>query len=92
MVLLSCERRDLEMEKMAYLPNTMVKLEALLAKWEKGITVLVALCAVVAIGLGVVWLFVRKDTLLFTILGFGLCYLIGRNFWKFRSKEISLET
>jgi ABC-type branched-subunit amino acid transport system permease subunit len=72
------------MEKTTYLPNTPVKLEALLAKWETGITVLVALCAVVAILLGIVWLFLRKDTLLFTTLGFSFCYLIGRNFWRFR--------
>ena len=78
------------MEKMAYFPNTAVKLEALLAKWETGITVLVALCGVVAIVLGIVWLFLRNDTLLFTTLGFGFCYLIGRNFWRFRSQEISL--
>jgi hypothetical protein len=79
------------MEKTAYFPNTTVKLEALLAKWETGITVLVTLCAAVAIVLGIVWLFLRKDTLLFTILGFSFCYLIGRNFWRFRSQEISLE-
>ncbi|HUL30759.1 MAG TPA: hypothetical protein VLZ03_09940 [Thermodesulfobacteriota bacterium] len=78
------------MEKTTYLPNTPVKLEALLAKWETGITVLVVVCAVVAIVLGIVWLFLRKDTLLFTTLGFGFCYLIGRNFWRFRSQEISL--
>jgi len=79
------------MEKTSYLPNTTVKLEALLAKWEKGITALVTLCAVVAIVLGIVWLFLRKDSFLFTTLGFSLCYLIGRKFWRFRSHEISWE-
>jgi len=91
MVSSSYERRDVGMEKTAYLPNTTVKLEGLLAKWEKGITVLVALCAVVAIVLGIVWLFLRGDTLLFTTLGFGFCYLIGRNFWRFRPQRIALE-
>ena len=80
------------MEKTPYFPNTVVKLDALLVKWETGITFLVALCGIVAIALGIVWLFLRKDTLLFTTLGFGFCYLIGRNFWRFRSHEISLET
>ncbi|MGA2517923.1 MAG: hypothetical protein ABSG44_15405 [Thermodesulfobacteriota bacterium] len=79
------------MEKTAYFPNTTVKLEAFLAKWETVITVLVTLCAVVTIVLGIVWLFLRKDTLLFTTLSFGFCYLIGRSFWRFRSQQISLE-
>jgi len=79
------------MEKTAYLPNTTVKLEALLAKWERFITALVTLCAVVAIVLGIVWLFLRKDNLLFVMLGFSSCYLIGRNFWRFRSRRLSIE-
>lgn len=79
------------MEKTAYLPNTTVKLETLLEKWETGITVLVALCAVVAIVLGIVWLFLRKDIVLFPVLGFGGCYLIGKNFWRFRSRRPFIE-
>jgi magnesium-transporting ATPase (P-type) len=79
------------MEKTVYLPNTTVSLEALLAKWERFITVLVALCAVVAIVVGIVWLFLRKDSLLFVMLGFSSCYLIGRNFWRFRSRRLSIE-
>jgi ABC-type branched-subunit amino acid transport system permease subunit len=85
------ERRNVEMEKTAYFPSVTVKLEAFLAKWATAITALVTLCAVVAIVLGIVWLFLRKDTLLFTTMGFGSCYLIGRNFWRFRSQRISLE-
>ena len=79
------------MEKTAYLPDTAVKLEALLVKWETGITVLVTLCAVVAIVLGIVWLFLRTDIVLFAVLGFGACYLIGRNFWRFRSRRPFIE-
>lgn len=79
------------MEKTVYLPDTTVNLEALLAKWEGFITVLVALCAVVAIVVGIVWLFLRKDSLLFVMLGFSSCYLIGRNFWRFRSRRLSIE-
>jgi len=79
------------MEKTEYLPRTAVRLEALMAKWESVITALVTLCAVATITVGIVWLFVRKDTLLFTTLGFSSCYLIGRNFWKFRSQRISFE-
>ena len=79
------------MEKTVYLPNTTVNLEALLAKWERFVTALVTLCAVVAIVVGIVWLFLRKDNLLFGMLGFSSCYSIGRNFWRFRSRKICLE-
>jgi hypothetical protein len=78
------------MERTAYLPNTTVKLEALLVKWETVITALVTLWAVIAIVLGIIWLFLRKDTLLFTVLGFSLCYLIGRNFWRFRDERFPM--
>jgi hypothetical protein len=78
------------MKRTAYLPSITVRLEALLANWAKVITALVTLCAIIAIALGIVWLFLRKDTLLFTTLGFSFCYLIGRNFGRFRSQRISL--
>jgi hypothetical protein len=70
------------MEKTIYLPRITVKFEDLLAKREGVATALVTLCAVLAITLGVVWLFLRKEPLLFAVLGFSACYLIGRNFWK----------
>jgi ABC-type branched-subunit amino acid transport system permease subunit len=84
-------RRDVEMEKTVYLPSFTIKLEALLLKWEGVITAVVALCAVVAIILGIIWLFLRKDNLLFVMLGFSSCYLIGRKFWRFRPQGLSLE-
>jgi hypothetical protein len=79
-----CERRDVEMEETASLPSTTVRLEDLLLKWERVITSLVALCALVAIVLGIVWLFLRRNHLLFVMLGFSSCYLVGRKFWRFR--------
>ena len=79
------------MEKTSYLPSPTIKLGDPMAKWEGVITALVALCAVVAIALGILWLFLRKDTLLFTVLGFSSCYLLGRKFWRFRSQRLSLE-
>lgn len=79
------------MEKTSYLPSTTIRLGDLLVKWEGLITALVTLCAVVAIVLGIVWLFFRKDTLLFTVLGFSSCYLVGRKFWRFRSGRLSVE-
>jgi ABC-type branched-subunit amino acid transport system permease subunit len=79
------------MEKTVYFTSITIKLEDLLLKLETVITALVTLCAVVAIVLGIVWLFLRKDTLLFAVLGFGSCYLIGRKFWRFRSQGLSVE-
>ena len=79
------------MERTAYLPSITIKLEDLLLKWERVITALVALCAVAAIVVGIVWLFLKKDTLLFITLGFSSCYLLGRNFWRFRCQRISLK-
>jgi len=81
----------MEMEKAVYFSNISTRIEGLLLKWEGVITALVTLCAVVAIVLGIVWLFLRKDSLLFTTLSFSFCYLIGRNFWRFKSQRISLE-
>jgi ABC-type branched-subunit amino acid transport system permease subunit len=66
-------------------------MEDLLLKWEGVITALVALCAVIAIALGIVWLFLRKDTLLFTVLGFNSCYFIGRDFPGLRNKRSPME-
>jgi len=77
------------MGKTVYFPSITTNMEGLLLKWERVITVLVALCAVVAIILGIVWLFLRKDTLLFATLGLGACYLIGRDFGRFRSQGLS---
>ena len=78
------------MERTVYPPSMTIKLEDPLLKRERIITALVTLCAVIAIVFGIVWLFLRKDTLLFTTLGFSFCYLIGRNFGRFRSQRISL--
>jgi hypothetical protein len=80
------------MEKTSYLPRTTIKLGDLLVKWEGVITALVTLCAVAAIVLGILWLFLRKDTLLFTVLGFSSCYLIGRKFWRFRPHGLCIES
>ena len=79
------------MEKTVYFPSITIKIEDLLLKREGVITALVTLCALAAIGLGIVWLFLRKDPLLFTVLGLSTCYLIGRKFLRFRSRELSLE-
>jgi hypothetical protein len=80
------------MEKTIYLPRITIKFEDLLAKREGVITALVTLCAVAAIVLGIVWLFLRKEPLLFAVLFFSACYLIGRNFGRFRSQRLPVES
>jgi hypothetical protein len=77
------------MEKTAYFPGNMIRPESLLIKWEGVITAIVTLCAIVAMVLGIVWLFVGKDILLFIVLGFSSGYLIGRNFWRFRDERFA---
>lgn len=76
------------MEKTVYFPSITIKIEDLLLKREGVITALVTLCAVIAIVHGIVWLFLRKDNLLFAMLGFSSCYLVGKNFWSFRDRSI----
>ena len=68
-----------------------IKLDYLLVKWEKEITILVTLCAVFAIILGAFWLVTKRDTLLFLFFGLHLCYLTGRRFWKFRDRISTLD-
>ena len=79
------------MQKTADYPMITIKLQYLLVKWERVITAIVALCAILAILSGVAWLVARKDSLLVALLGLSACYLIGKNFWKFRDKGMPLE-
>jgi hypothetical protein len=85
------ERRDLPMKETAYSPMIRIKLQYMLVKWEGVITAIVALCAVSAILSGIAWLISRKDNLLILLLGLSSCYLIGKNFWRFRNKGVTLE-
>jgi hypothetical protein len=79
------------MEKTAYFPAMTVKVEDLLVKWEKTITLVVTIFPIVAIVLGISWLFLKKEILLFLVLGFSSCYFMGKNVWKFRGKKHSVE-
>jgi hypothetical protein len=60
------------------------KIVYLLIKWEEVITLLTILCALSAIGLGVIWFFFREMALLYAVVGFSSLYFIGKKFWKFR--------
>jgi hypothetical protein len=64
------------------------KIVYLLVKWEGVITLLTVLCAVSAIGLGVIWLFFRETVLLYAVMGFSSFYFIGKKFWRFREDLI----
>jgi hypothetical protein len=60
------------------------KMVYLLVKWEEVITFLTVLCAVSAIGLGVIWFFFREMALLYAVMGLSSFYFVGKKFWKFR--------
>ena len=79
------------MERTADGPMITIKLQYLLVKWETVITAIVALCAILAILSGIAWLVARKNSLLFVLLGLSSCYLVGKNFWRFRDREIPLQ-
>ena len=72
------------MENMVYPSHLSTKFVYLLVKWEEVTTFLTVLCAVSAIGLGVIWLFFREAVLLYTVMGLSSFYFVGRKFWKFR--------
>jgi len=79
------------MKETDYSPRLRIKLQYLLVKWEGVITAIVTLCAILAILSGIVYLISRKNSLLIFSLGLSSCYLIGKNFWKFRDKGMPLE-
>jgi len=64
------------------------KIVYLSVKWEEVITFLTIFCAVSAIGLGVVWLFLREMVLLYIVMGLSSFYFVGKKFWKFRDDLI----
>ncbi len=79
------------MKETDYSPMIRIKLQYLLVKWEGVITAIVTLCAILAILSGIVWLISRRNSLLILLLGLSSCYLIGKNFWRFRNKGMPLE-
>lgn len=80
------ERRNLAMKETDCSPMIRIKLQYLLVKWEGVITAIVALCAILAILSGIAWMISRRNSLIILLLGLSSCYLIGKNFWRFRDK------
>jgi hypothetical protein len=76
------------MENAIHPSQMRTKIVYLLIKWEEVITFLTVLCAVLAIGLGVLWLFFREMVLLYTVMGLSSFYFVGKKFWKFRDDLI----
>jgi len=76
------------MENVVHPSHMRTKVVYLLVKWEEVITFFTALCAVSAIGLGVIWLFLREMVLLYIVMGLSSFYFIGKKFWKFRDDLI----
>jgi hypothetical protein len=59
--------------------GTRFGLESFSIEWEKIFGILAALCGITAIILGVVWMVLRDNYLLYVTLGFSLVYFIGRD-------------
>ncbi len=57
------------MKETDYSPTIRIKFQYLLVKWEGVITAIVALCAILAILSGIVWLISRKNSLIILLLG-----------------------
>jgi hypothetical protein len=76
------------MENIVQQSHIKTKIVYLLVKWEDVITFLIVLCAVSAIGLGVIWLFLREMVLLYIVMGLSSFYFIGKKIWKFRDDLI----
>jgi hypothetical protein len=76
------------MENMIQPSHIRTKIVYLSVKWEEVITFLTALCAVSAIGLGVIWLFLREMVLLYFVMGLSSFYFVGKKFWRFRDDLI----
>jgi hypothetical protein len=76
------------MENMIQPSHIRTKIVYLSVKWEDVITFLTALCAVSAIGLGVIWLFLREMVLLYFVMGLSSFYFVGKKFWRFRDDLI----
>ncbi len=80
--------KEVSMESALFPSSLKTKIVYFLAKWEEVITLFTILCAVSAIGSGIVWLFLKEKPLLYILLGFSSFYFVGRKFWKFRHELI----
>jgi hypothetical protein len=67
------------MKNAAYSLGTRFGFESISIEWERILGILAAFCGIAAIALGIVWIILRKDFLLFLVLGFSSSYFIGRN-------------
>lgn len=76
------------MEHVVYPSHLRTKIVYLLVKWEEAITLITVFCAISAIALGMVWLFLKEMVLLYMSMGFSSCYFIGKKFWRFRRHPI----
>ncbi len=76
------------MEQVVYLSHLRRKIVYLLVKWEEAITLITVFCAILAIALGMAWLFLKEMVLLYLSMGSSSCYFIGKKFWRFRRHPI----
>jgi hypothetical protein len=67
------------MKNATYSLTTRFGLTSFSIEWDRILGILAALCGIAAIILGIVWMILRKDFLLFIVLGLSSGYFIGRN-------------
>jgi hypothetical protein len=79
-------KKEVKMDIVVRQSYVTTKIVYLLVKWEEVITFLTVLCAISAIGFGVIWLFFREMVLLYTVMGLSSFYFVGKKFWKFRDE------
>lgn len=75
-------------QRLYYLSPLKKKMTYFFVKWEEIFTLATVLCALSAIGSGILWLFLKKATLLYMLVGFSSGYFVGKNFWKFRHELV----
>jgi hypothetical protein len=76
------------MENAGQQSHIRTKVVYLSVKWEEVITFLTVSSAISAVGLGVIWLFLREMALLYIVMGLSSFYFVGKKFWKFRDDLI----
>jgi hypothetical protein len=79
---------EVSMENMVYASHIRTKIVYLSVKWEEAITFFTILCAISAVGLGVIWLCLREMVLLYIAIGLSSFYFVGKRFWRFRDDLI----
>jgi hypothetical protein len=72
--------------------DVMERKDHLLSKQGGAMRAVVALCGVLALGLGTAWLFfVKSDTLLLSYILLHVGYLVASRYWKLQDRTTTME-